>query len=66
MLPSETVFALLDPEGRFLGRIELPGIERDVQVGPVVQNGKLYLVGRDALDVQHVHVFRIETGKVEE
>jgi len=57
--PMETVFALLDPEGRYLGRLELNDLKRDPFLQPVVRNGRLYLVGRDELDVQRVYVFRI-------
>lgn len=58
--PSETVFAIIDPEGKYLGRLLMEGFERVEWVDPVVRNGRLYLVGRDEYDVQHVFVFRIE------
>jgi hypothetical protein len=58
--PTEAVFALIDPEGRYLGRLQTEGFARDVFLPPVVLNGRLYLVGRDELDVQRVYVFRIE------
>ena len=58
--PMETVFAVFDPEGRYLGSLKLDGLRRDTFLQPVVSNGKLYLVGRDELDVQRVYVFRIE------
>jgi hypothetical protein len=58
--PMETVFALFDPDGRFLGRLHLDGVKRDALLEPVVRNGRLHFVGRDELEVQRVHVFRIE------
>lgn len=58
--PTETVFAIVDPDGRYLGRLQLDGMKRDVFIPPVVRNGRLYLVARDELDVQRVHRFRIE------
>jgi len=58
--PSETLFAVMDPEGRYLGKLRIQGVERVEWVEPVVRNGRLYLVGRDELDVQRVHVFRID------
>jgi hypothetical protein len=57
---GESVFALVDPDGRYLGRLVLEGIDRNTFVDPVVKAGRLYVVGRDELDVQRVHVFRIE------
>ena len=58
--PTETVFAILDPDGRYLGRLQLDGIDRDIYIPPVVRNGRLYLVATDELDVQRVYAFRIE------
>ena len=58
--PTETVFAVLDPDGRYLGRLQLDGINRDTYIPPVVRNGRLYLIATDELDVQRVYVFRIE------
>lgn len=58
--PMEVVFAVLDREGRYLGRLQVSGLNRDTFVPPVVRNRRLYVVGRDELDVQRVHVFRIE------
>lgn len=57
---GESVFALVDPDGRYLGRLVLEGIDRSTFVDPVVKAGRLYVVGRDELGVQRVHVFRIE------
>lgn len=58
--PGQVVLAIVDPEGRYLGRLDIDGMERDVYVDPVVRNERLYFVGRDELDVQRVYVFRIE------
>ena len=55
-----SVFALVDPDGRYLGRLVLEGVDRSTFVDPVVKAGRLYVVGRDELGVQRVHVFRIE------
>ncbi len=56
--PAEMEFALLDPDGRYLGRLSA-GVRRDVYLPPIVRDGRLYVVGRDELDVQHVYGFRI-------
>jgi hypothetical protein len=58
--PLETHFALFDPDGRYLGRLGAAGFERLSWVRPVVRNDRLYLAGRDMLDVQRVYVYRIE------
>ena len=58
--PMETAFAVFDPEGRFVGRLQLNGLKRDTHLEPVVRNGRLHLVGRDELDVQRVYVFRVD------
>lgn len=52
-------FAVFDPSGRFLGHVTTTGVARETFVRPVIRNGRLYLVGRDELDVQSVHVFEI-------
>lgn len=57
--PAETVFAVVDPDGRYLGRLQVDGIKRDVYTPPVVRNGRLHMVGRDELGVQRVYGFRI-------
>jgi hypothetical protein len=57
--PKVVAFALFDPTGRYLGRLQATGLARDV-VPPVVRNGRLYLVGSDETDVQRVYVYRIE------
>lgn len=56
----ETVFTVFDPDGRFLGRLELSEVNRDPLLQPVVRNDRLHLVGRDSLGVQAVYVYRIE------
>lgn len=58
--PLQTVFAIFDPDGRYLGRLWIDGVSRVPYLPPVVRNDRLYLVGTDELDVQRVHVFRIE------
>lgn len=58
--PGETVFGVIDPDGRYLGELRVDGIERDAFVQPVVRNDRLYFIGRDELDVQRVYGFRIE------
>jgi hypothetical protein len=58
--PAETVFAIVDPEGRYLGRLQVEGVRYDAFLPPVVREGRLHIVGRDEVDVQHVYVFRIE------
>jgi len=57
---DRTAFAVLDPDGRYLGDLHVDGVDRDTFVAPVVRNGKLHLVGRDELGVQSVYRFRIE------
>jgi hypothetical protein len=58
--PRVMAFAVIDPDGRYLGRVVAAGLVRDTFVPPVVRNGRLYVSGRDALDVPGVYVFRIE------
>jgi hypothetical protein len=58
--PHETVFAVLDSAGRYLGQLRVDGVAREPYVSPVVRNGRLYFFGRDDLDVQRVYVHRIE------
>ena len=58
--PVQTVFAVLDPQGRYLGRLQVDAAERDAFLAPVVRNGRLHFVGKDELDVQRVYGFRIE------
>jgi hypothetical protein len=61
--PNQTVFAVLDPEGRYLGRLQIDGVSRDIYLAPLVRGGRLYFVGRDELDVQRVYVYRVEAGQ---
>ncbi|MBA2669694.1 MAG: 6-bladed beta-propeller [Gemmatimonadetes bacterium] len=58
--PEDTLFAIFDPEGRYLGRVGVEGFRRLQWVPPVVRNGQLYLAGQDELEVPRVHVYRIE------
>jgi hypothetical protein len=60
--PREAVFAVLDPDGRYLGRLQVDGAPRVTYLQPVVRNDRLYWVGSDELEVQHVYVYRIEKG----
>jgi len=57
--PMETVFAVVDSGGRYLGRVQASGFRRNSYVPPVVRNDRLYLSGFDELDVPKVYVFRI-------
>ncbi|MFL5542499.1 MAG: 6-bladed beta-propeller [Longimicrobiaceae bacterium] len=57
--PTGAVFALFQPDGRYLGRLRVNGFSRNL-VPPVVRNGRLYLVGQDEMEVQRVYVYRIE------
>jgi len=56
---NETVFAVIDPQGRYLGRLQVAGIRREAGVPPVVRNGNLYVVARDELEVPRVFRYRI-------
>jgi 6-bladed beta-propeller len=58
-LPQRVEFAVLDPDGRYLGHLDVDGIALETYVRPVVRNDRLYFVGRDDLDVQRVYVYRI-------
>lgn len=60
--PEEVAFGVVDPEGRYLGRLQVSGLRRDTFVPPVVRNGRLYVVGRDDLDVQRVYVFVVRSS----
>lgn len=57
--PDRAVFAVLDPDGRYLGRLAIDGVSRDEYLTPVVKSDRLYFVGRDEFDVPHVYVYRI-------
>jgi hypothetical protein len=56
----EVAFRIFDPDGRYLGWLRASGLKGDAYVPMVVRGGRLYLVGRDELDVQRVYVFQIE------
>ncbi len=58
--PAQSAFAVVDPEGRYLGRFDIAGMTRTTWLHPVVRNGRIYWVGTDDLDVPHVYVYRIE------
>ena len=60
-VPNETVFGVFDQDGRFLGKLRLPGIRADPWVPPVVRNGRVYFSGRDDLGVPRV--FRYKTDR---
>lgn len=57
--PAETVFGVLDADGRYLGRLQVEGMVREFYLRPIVRNDRVYWVGRDELDVQRVYVFTI-------
>jgi hypothetical protein len=57
---GEVQFRLFDPEGRYLGALQLTGMTRDPYVPMVVRGGRLHLIGHDELDVQRVYVFEIQ------
>jgi len=57
--PQQVLFAILDPEGRYLGQLKVDGVRRDAYLSPLVRNDRLYFVGRDELDVQRVYVYRV-------
>ena len=56
---QRAAFVVLDPDGRYLGRLQVDGVDRDEYVTPVVRSDRLYFVGRDELDVPRVYVYRI-------
>jgi hypothetical protein len=58
--PAQTAFAVLDQDGRYLGRLQVDGVERNPYVAAVIRNGRFHFVGTDELDVQRVYGFRIE------
>jgi hypothetical protein len=58
--PRTAQFAIFAADGRYLGRLHLDGLTRDATVPLVVRNDRLYVVGRDELDVQRVYVYRIQ------
>jgi hypothetical protein len=54
-------FDVFDEEGRYLGRVRLPGGMDPFPV-PVIRNDAVYGVARDSMDVQHVVRARILRG----
>lgn len=58
--PMRVVFAVFDPDGRYLGRLEAEGMRRTPWVPPVVRGDRLHFVGSDELDVQRVFVYGIQ------
>jgi 6-bladed beta-propeller len=62
--PGQTALAVLDPDGRYLGRLQIDGVARETFIPIVVRDDRLYLVGRDDLDVQRVYVYRIDRSGV--
>jgi len=57
--PRQAIFTVLDPEGRYLGQLQVSGVARETFLRPVLRNGRLYFVGRDELDVQRIYVYRV-------
>ncbi len=57
--PLETVFAVFDSGGRYLGRVQTAGFRRNRYIPPAARNGRLYLAGQDSLDVPKVYTFRV-------
>lgn len=55
---EEDSWHLLDPEGHPLARVKLPPHSRLV----AVRQDRVALVMRDSLDVEHLRVFKLETG----
>jgi len=58
--PSRSTFAVIDPDGRYLGRLDVDGPGRTTWIRPIVRNDRVYWAGTDELDVPHVYVYRIE------
>lgn len=58
--PAETVFAVIDADGRYLGRLQVEGMVREFFLRPIVRNDHVYWVGRDELGVQRVYVHTID------
>jgi hypothetical protein len=56
-----TAFDVFDAEGRYRGRVRLPG-GMDVYPAPVIRGDAIYGVARDSLDVPHVVRGRIVKG----
>lgn len=57
--PMQTLFVVLDQDGRYLGQLRIDGTAREQYVPPIVRNDHLYFIGRDDLDVQRVYVYRV-------
>jgi hypothetical protein len=57
---NETVFAVIDETGRYLGRLRAEGVLRESFVRPIVRNDRVYWIGRDELDVQRVYAYTID------
>ena len=57
---AEVVFRVFDPEGRYLGPLQLTGMSYYNYAPMVVRGDRLHLIGRDELDVQRVYVFKIQ------
>lgn len=62
---ARATVAVFDPRGRYMGTLHAEGLHRDPYIRPIVRNGRLYIVGRDDLDVQHIFVFRIDRAAEE-
>jgi hypothetical protein len=58
--PNETVFAVIDADGRYLGRLRVEGMVRESYLRPIVRNDHVYWIGRDELDVQRVYAYTID------
>ncbi len=58
--PGETVLAVVDPDGRYLGRVRIEGNGHGSLFRFIVRNGQLYGIAGDDLGVPHMYVYRIE------
>ena len=54
------MFAVLDPDGRYLGPLTIGGITRIDYVRPIVRNDRLYFAGTDEVGVSRIYVYRVE------
>lgn len=52
---GSTRLALFDQQGRFLGYVLLAGLEWAQSVFPIVRDDRLYIVGRDELEVERAY-----------
>jgi hypothetical protein len=57
---DETVFAVLDPDGRYLGQLTLSNVARVDYVRPVIRNDRVFFVGTDEIGVQRIYVYKVE------